>query len=124
MQSQGLRTSIYPVTDLTQAKTFYAHLFEQTPYFDEPFYVGFNIAGYELGLIPDGNPGGSGVVAYWAVDDIQAAWTRSLELGAVAISEPKDVGQGIWVAIVADPDGNAIGWIVNPYFSLTPTSAS
>ncbi len=116
MSHQGLRTAIYPVNNLAEAREFYTRLFETTPYFDEPFYVGFNIGGYELGLIPDGEPGGIGVIAYWAVEDIQSAWDRALKLGATAISLPKNVGDDIWVAVVADPDGNAIGWIVNPHF--------
>ena len=48
----GLRTCIYPVPDLAAAKAWYARAFGVEPYFDEPFYVGFEIGGYELGLIP------------------------------------------------------------------------
>ena len=118
MKSPGLRTAIYPVTDLAQAKAFYGQLFGLSPYFDEPFYVGFEVGGYELGLIPDGKPGAAGVVAYWAVDDIQVAWQHALKVGAAALEGPKEVGGGIWVATVTDPDGNAIGWIVNPHFKL------
>ena len=49
----GLRTTIYKVSDLLKAKSWYAKAFETQPYFDEPFYVGFNIGGYELGLLPE-----------------------------------------------------------------------
>ena len=42
----GLRTTIYKVDDLAKAKEWYAKAFETQPYFDEPFYVGFNIQGY------------------------------------------------------------------------------
>lgn len=54
---QGLRTVIYHVTDLGQAKTWYSQVLEQEPYFDQPFYAGYSVGGFELGLIPDGSPG-------------------------------------------------------------------
>src|SRR5688500_2916869 len=116
----GLATVIYPVSDLARAKAWYADVFEQQPYFDEPFYVGFSIAGYELGLVPDeGRPGPDGGVAYWRVDEIDAAVTRFTDGGAAIVSEAKDVGEGIKVATVADPFGNAIGLIENPHFDLS-----
>jgi predicted enzyme related to lactoylglutathione lyase len=117
---QGLGTVIYQVNDLTRAKAWYATAFKQQPYFDEPFYVGFNVAGYELGLHPnDGSrtgPGGS--VAYWRVADIRAAMSHFLASGANTVSDVQDVGDGIKVAEVADPFGNVIGLIENPHFTL------
>lgn len=119
--NKGLRTAIYTVSDLTRSKEFYTSLFEEKPYFDEPFYVGFNIGGYELGLVPAETPsatGPGGVVAYWSVDEIQQAYQRAVELGATGLEAPTNVGGQIWVATVADPDGNPIGYIVNPEFKL------
>jgi predicted enzyme related to lactoylglutathione lyase len=116
----GLATVIYPVNDLARAKAWYADAFGQQPYFDEAFYVGFNIAGYELGLLPDGGrPGGDGGVAYWRVDEIDAAVLRFTKTGAALVSEAKDVGDGIKVATVADPFGNRIGLIENRHFDLS-----
>jgi predicted enzyme related to lactoylglutathione lyase len=115
----GLATVIYPVPDLDRAKAWYASAFGQQPYFDQPFYVGFNIAGYELGLLPDeGRPSADGGVAYWRVDAIDAAVKRFTNAGATIVSEAKDVGEGIKVATVADPFGNSIGLIENPHFAL------
>jgi predicted enzyme related to lactoylglutathione lyase len=91
------------------------------PYFDEPFYVGFDVGGFELGLQPDegGAPRSStGVVAYWGVDDAEAALARLLELGATGRSDIQDVGEGILLASVLDPFGNVFGIIENPLFSL------
>ena len=51
----GLRTVIYPSPDLATAKAWYTQALGQDPYFDEPFYVGFNVGGYELGLDPNGD---------------------------------------------------------------------
>jgi predicted enzyme related to lactoylglutathione lyase len=118
---KGLATVIYHVTDVDHAKTWYAGVFQQQPYFDEPFYVGFNIAGYELGLDPNpagGSPGRGGSVAYWLVDDIEVAVRYFVEAGASAASGPQDVGGGIQVATVTDPFGNPIGLIENPHFAL------
>ena len=124
MKILGLRTHKIDVENLDESKAFYTRLFRVAPYFDEPFYVGFNLAGFELGLTPiEGQvaaPPGR-VVTYWGVEDIQAAWTHALSVGAQAVESPNDVGGGIWVATVSDPEGNPVGLIVNPHFSLTPT---
>jgi predicted enzyme related to lactoylglutathione lyase len=114
----GLRTAIYPVLDLEVAKDWYARVLGIAPYFDEPFYVGFSVSGFELGLIPDGTPGTSGVQVYWGVPDAQAEVLRLEELGA-QVSEPvKDVGGGIKVGSVLDPFGNVFSVIENPSFDL------
>lgn len=116
----GLATVIYPVPDLSRGKAWYAEAFGQQPYFDQPFYVGFEIAGYELGLLPDeGRPSADGGVAYWRVDEIDGAIARFTAAGATIVSEAKDVGDGIKVATVADPFGNSIGLIENPHFDLS-----
>src|SRR5438876_5649495 len=110
----GLRTAIYPAPDLQQAKKWYSELLGQTPYFDQPFYVGYSVGGFELGLIPEGTPGPGGTVAYWGVPDAEAALRRLLSLGA-AVREPlQEVGENIKVAAVADPFGNTFGIIENP----------
>ena len=120
MTLRGLATVIYPTPDLARAKAWYAEAFAIEPYFDQPFYVGFEIAGYELGLVPDeGHPGPQGGVAYWRVDSIDAAVAHFMKTGAAMISEAKDVGEGIKVATVADPFGNSIGLIENPHFDLS-----
>jgi predicted enzyme related to lactoylglutathione lyase len=121
MMFNGLRTVIYHVGDLDRAKEWYGVVLGIRPYFDEPFYVGFDVGGFELGLQPDepGAPRAStGVVAYWGVDDADAAFGRLLELGATGHSGVQDVGDGIRVATVLDPYGNMLGVIENPHFSL------
>jgi predicted enzyme related to lactoylglutathione lyase len=115
---QGLRTAIYPTPDLARGKEWYRQVLGQDPYFDEPFYVGFSVGGFELGLIPDGEPGTSGVQVFWGVADAAAELTRLTALGA-AVHEPlKDVGGGINVASVRDPFGNLFSIIQNPHFKL------
>src|ERR671915_951873 len=79
---QGLRTVIYHVDDLQKAKEWYSRVLSIKPYFDEPFYVGFNVGGFELGLDPDtsGVTVGNNAVAYWGVPDIDAACAALIEL--------------------------------------------
>src|SRR5918998_3491395 len=117
---QGLRTVIYNVDDLEKAKAWYSEALGVKPYFDQPFYVGFNVGGFELGLDPDmsGVSKGNNAVAYWGVKDAAASYTRMLELGAKKHSDVNDVGGGIRVATVTDPFGNIFGIIENPHFKV------
>ena len=114
----GLRTAIYPVSDLASAKAWYTTLVRHPPYFDQPFYVGFNVGGFELGLIPDGQSSLSGAQPLWGVDDIEAVYAKLLTMDAAALDAPTDVGDGVKVAAVADPFGNRLGLIENPHFDL------
>ena len=113
---QGLRTVIYPVTDLAKGKQWYSQLVGHPPYFDEPHYVGYSVGGFELGLIPDGVPSADGPLAYWGVADAEAEITRLKGLHAEVHEGIKDVGGGIKVVSVKDPFGNLIGIIENPNF--------
>ncbi|MFZ6813276.1 VOC family protein [Undibacterium sp. Rencai35W] len=112
----GLRTAIYPVSDLTQAKHWYEQVLGVKPYFDEVFYVGFSVGGFELGLIPDGVPGTSGPQALWGVADAVDAMAQLLSHGAIVLDQVTDVGGGIKVGAVQDPFGNRLGIIENPHF--------
>ena len=122
-QFLGLRTTIYRVTDIAKAKEWYSRAFNTTPYFDEPFYAGFNIGGFELGLQPQEAASASqagGVETYWGVEDIDAAYQHLLSLGATPHDAPRNVGGPIMVAMVKDPWGNIIGIIYNPLFGKEP----
>ena len=114
----GLRTVIYPAPDLAASKAWFAQLLGQQPYFDEPFYVGFEVGGYELGLDPSADAA-AGAVSYWGVPNAAAAWQQLLAAGATAHSEGlQDVGDGIRVGTVREPAGNLVGIIENPHFKL------
>lgn len=114
----GLRTQVYHVADLDAAKAWYSDILGVAPYFDEPFYVGFNVGGYELGLLPQGDGGPQEPLTYWGVDDADAAFRRLLESGATPHVEIEDVGGGIRIGAVRDPFGNVLGVIFNPHFAL------
>ena len=122
----GLRTTIYQVPDIDAAKRWYTTAFGVPAYFDQPFYVGFAIGGHELGLQPDAPSAAltENVVAYWGVDDADAAVAHLLAHGATAHRSVQDVGEGIRVASVRDPFGNVIGVIQNPHFGKTPGAAA
>jgi predicted enzyme related to lactoylglutathione lyase len=116
----GLRTVVYRVNDLEKAKAWYESASGVRPYFDQSYYVGFNVGGYELGLDPDVSAQASGSensVAYWGVEHIKPSLERLLELGATLQTDVQDVGEGILMATVRDPFGNLVGLIENPHFS-------
>ena len=115
----GLRTCIVHVRpeQLADAKAWYTRFAGAPPYFDQPFYVGFNVGGFELGLLPDdGSPGPGGTVAYWGTKDIAAEVARLEAIGAKVVVPIQDVGEGIKTATLADPFGNLVGVIENPHF--------
>ena len=117
----GLRTAAYYVSDIEKGRDWYSSILGFAPYFDQPFYVGFNVGGYELGLQPsEAEPANKaeGVVGYWGVDDAAVALKHLLEKGATLHEDVQDVGGDIKVATVRDPFGNIFGVIENPNFKL------
>lgn len=117
---RGLRTVVFDVDNLEKAKAWYEEATGAAPYFDQPFYVGFDVGGYELGLRPaDGRQrsGIGGDTAYWAVDDMEGAHAALLKAGARPAEPVTEVGDGIRVASVVDPFGNRLGLIDNPHFA-------
>lgn len=117
----GLRTTIYIVGDIDKAKKWYSVAFGTKPYWDEAGYVGFNIGGYELGLLPDDNPTtekAESVVTYWGVNEIKKVYDHFIESGATEHEKPHSVGEPLMVASVIDPWGNVIGLIYNPAFKV------
>ena len=114
----GMRTVVYHTPDLAVAKDWYTKVLGLTPYFDEPFYVGYAVGGFELGLIPNRSPGTGGQIALWGVADIQEAVERMKKLGLEPSSPIEDVGSDIKVVEYLDPFGNIFGLIANPHFKL------
>lgn len=111
MTTTGFQSIVYPVRDLEAAEAVYAALLGQ-PHTDQPYYVGFNVDGQEVGLNPHGHQQGmTGPVGYWQVDDVTAAVEELVAAGGTARGEPQDVGGGTLIATVTDADGNPIGLI-------------
>ena len=116
---KGLRTVVYHVADMEEAKLWWSKLLGQEPYFDQPFYVGFNVGGYELGLHPIESEETLGAVTYWGVDNVDEAFDRLVNVeGMTAHQLVQEVGGGIKLAATIDEAGNVIGIIENPHFSL------
>ncbi|HVQ87448.1 MAG TPA: VOC family protein [Actinomycetes bacterium] len=114
-QLLGLRTVIYPVDDLDAATGWWSGLLGIEPYFREPFYVGFEVAGYELGLLPDANPS-DGALTYWGVDNVERAMADALATGGQVHTEASAVGDEIVTGTVRTTDGSIVGFIYNPHF--------
>ncbi len=110
----GLRTAFYRAEDVPAVRDWYSRALGVEPYFDQPFYVGYQVGGYELGLVPD-VPLNTGGVA-WGVAEIQAAHAWFLSCGAVEVEAPHEVGGEIWFSSVRDPFGNVLGLLQNPHF--------
>ena len=112
---EGLRTVIYPAPELEAAKTWWTELLGEPPYFDEPFYVGYEVAGYELGLLPTADPA-DGALTYWGVADVAAAVKAAVAAGGTEHTPATEVGEGIVTATVRTPSGAILGLIFNPHF--------
>lgn len=115
----GLRTVIYPTSDLAASTSWWREFLGVAPYFDEAFYVGFNPGGYELGLLPDADPT-QGALTYWGVEDVAGALRAAIDAGATLHGAASDVGDGIITGSVTTPDGSIVGFIFNPHFAPTP----
>jgi lactoylglutathione lyase len=107
------------VNDIIKAKEWYSKVFQTTPYFDEPFYVGFNIGGYELGLQEEKTGQGENIAVFWGVADIEVEYKRFITCGATEVEKPTNVGGKIMVATLKDPWNNLIGLIYNPDFEVS-----
>ncbi len=113
--NQGMRTIIYPVKDIAQARQLYQSLLGVEPYMDEAYYVGFRVGDQDIGLDPNGHRAGmTGPISYYHVSDIRKSLQQLVERGAQVQQEVKDVGGGKLIASVKDADGNVIGLIQFP----------
>lgn len=115
----GLRTAVYYTSDMEKAKEWYITILGIQPYFDEPYYVGFNVGGFELGLHPAEDihvDAFKSMAVYWGVEDINATYDILLKAGAKEMYAPQGVGGDIITATVIDPWGNPFGIIYNPHF--------
>ncbi len=115
MKLLGLRTLIYPSDNLEADKAWWADVLGIEPYFAQPFYVGFNVGGYELGLDPNGNMA-DGPRTYFGVEDVQAAVDHFVSHGCIIYEAPMETGDDIIVATVKKLNGQLLGLIYNPHF--------
>jgi predicted enzyme related to lactoylglutathione lyase len=112
MSTQGIKTVLHPVSDVDKAKAVYTALLGIAPQTDTPYYVGYDVAGQHIGLVPGGGPQKlTSPVAYWHVDDIEAKLAEITAAGATVKDAPNEVGGGRVVASFTDIDGNVLGLV-------------
>ena len=110
--TEGVKTVLHPVSDLEAAKAVYSALLGVPPTTDGSYYVGYEVAGQQIGLVPGGGPQGmTSPVAYWHVPDIEAKLAEVTAAGATVKEPARDVGGGRLVATFTDPDGNVLGLV-------------
>jgi predicted enzyme related to lactoylglutathione lyase len=106
---------LHPVSDLVAAKAVYTALLGIAPQADAPYYVGYDVEGQHIGLVPGGSAQGmTSPVAYWQVPDIEAKLAEVTAAGATVKEAAHDVGGGRLVASFTDPDGNVLGLLQDP----------
>jgi predicted enzyme related to lactoylglutathione lyase len=109
--NKGIKIILYPVKDMTQAKTLFSNFLGVEPYADQPYYVGFKIDDQDIGLVPNNLEGG--VAAFYRVDDIKDSLQILVNAGATIIQDVKNVGGERLIASVKDKDSNIIGLVQN-----------
>ena len=110
--TEGIKTVLHPVSDLAKAKAVYTALLGMSPQSDSAYYVGYEVAGQHIGLVPGAMEQGMiSPVAYWHVPDIEAKLAEVTTAGATVKDPPRDVGGGRLVATFTDPDGNVLGLV-------------
>jgi predicted enzyme related to lactoylglutathione lyase len=113
--TEGIKTVLHPVSDLAAAKAVYTALLGVPPQSDAPYYVGYEVAGQQIGLVPGrAAPGMTSPVAYWHVSDIEAKLADVTAAGATVKEPVRNVGGGRLVATFTDPDGNVLGLLQDP----------
>jgi predicted enzyme related to lactoylglutathione lyase len=101
--TQGIKTVLHPVSDLAAAKEVYTALLGVPLQNDESYYVGFEVEGQHIGLVPGGGAEGmTSPVAYWHVSDIEAKLAEVTAAGATVKEPPRDVGGGRLVATITE----------------------
>ena len=87
--TEGIKTVLHPVSDVAKAKAVYTALLGVEPMADESYYVGYEVAGQHIGLVPGGGPQGmTHPVAYWHVEDIkfeQGLLDRMMNVGSITV---------------------------------------
>lgn len=108
----SLRAIVYQVPNLDLAKQWYQKVLGKPPVFDSPIVVIFTIGDVMLnltaadGTAPTREPQ---AIAYWGVEDIDAAHRQLLEAGATARGEIITTAVKSRAATLVDPFGNTFG---------------
>jgi predicted enzyme related to lactoylglutathione lyase len=113
--NKGANTVIYPVSDLASSRVLFSRMLGVDPVVDQPYYVGFNVAGQDIGLDPTGwDRGMTGATPFWEVDDVRGTVAALTAVGATIAEDVREVGGGKLIAMLEDADGNMIGLAQTP----------
>jgi len=104
--SPTIRSLVIPVSDLDATKAVYTALLG-APHTDEPYYVGYDVDGFEVGLAP--GDVADGPVVYADVEDLDTTVATLLAAGATEHRAPRQVAPDVRVCVLADAGGNPIG---------------
>ncbi|MEU6796610.1 VOC family protein [Nonomuraea wenchangensis] len=99
--------------DAPRARRFYRELFGwAVNVIDETYALVGGDGDRPAGGIGQAGPGSpyTGIVVYFAVDDVEAALARAESLGGSRVMEPAPTPMGR-IAVFADPDGNKVGLV-------------
>ena len=108
--TQGITIVLHPVTDVKAATAVYTALLGTPPQHEADYYVGYDVDGQHIGLVPGGAEQGlTSPVAHWQVSDIEAKLAEVTAAGGEVKQAPRNVGGGRLVATFTDPDGNVLG---------------
>ncbi|MBB2892959.1 VOC family protein [Flexivirga oryzae] len=101
----NFQTVLLPTTDLAASRELYTKLLGVPPVADSDYYVGFDVDGQQIGLVP----GTTAVVPHLHVDDLEQAIALITEAGGSVVEDPKAVGGSRRVAVIQDPSGARFG---------------
>lgn len=108
--STGIKTILFPTSDIDATKRLFTQLLGMEPFVDEPYYVGFQVGDVQVGIDPTGGDRGmTGATPFFQVDDIRVAVDELRASGADLVEDVRAVGGGMQVAMLSDAEGSMIG---------------
>ena len=112
----GIQQIHVSVTDVEASVAFYRDILGLEHLFTVPGrpVAFFDSGGVRLYLaVPEDEAYRSRPVIYYAVDDLEAAYARTIGRGAPSLSAPtmvhREADGELWIAFVSDPDGTPVG---------------
>lgn len=101
---------------------FYQKVFDKKPDMEDGDFGGFLVGSAFLTIGPHDKVKGKAkdperLMINFETKDVKGEFERIKELGTTVVAKPYEMGEGMWIATFADPDGN--------YFQLiSPWKAS
>ncbi len=103
----SFKTVLIPTKDIAASRDLYRSLLGAEPIVDSEYYVGFDVDGQHIGIVP----GATALLPHLHVDDMSAAVLQVTSAGGTVVEEPRQVGGGRSVAVVQDASGAVFGLV-------------